>query len=76
MALQEIESQIATLNRAEKARIMQILSRELFDSWPGVEKTPGVSGGEACILLTLQDLAHHWRAHGPTIISGSHSPAT
>ena len=52
MALQELESQIATLSRAEKARIMQILSHELFDSWPGVEKTSGVSGGEACIVRT------------------------
>lgn len=29
----------------------------------------------ASVLLTLQDLAHHWREHGPTIISGFHSPS-
>lgn len=52
MTLREIESKIAALSRAEKAQIIQSLVHDLFDNWPGIEKTSGVSGGEACIVRT------------------------
>lgn len=50
--LQEIEREIATLSRGEKAELAQTLVAELAESYPGVESTPGVCGGEPCIVRT------------------------
>src|SRR6476620_4480445 len=50
--LQEIEREIATLSRGEKAELAQTLVAELAESFPGVESIPGVSGGEPCIVRT------------------------
>jgi uncharacterized protein (DUF433 family) len=52
MTLKELEPQLAALSRAEKAQAIQLLARDIADSWPGIEKTPGVLGGEACIVRT------------------------
>jgi len=52
MTLKELEPQIASLSRAEKAHLAQILVRDLSESWPGIEKTRGVAGGEACVVRT------------------------
>lgn len=52
MILQELEPQLAKLSRAEKAQAVQILIRDLGNVWPGIEKTPGVVGGDACIVRT------------------------
>ena len=50
--LQEVEALIAHLSRAEKAQLLQVVVRELGDAFPGVVSTPGVSGGEPCIVRT------------------------
>lgn len=47
MTLRELEPRLAELSRAEKAQALQILMRDLGNVWPGVEKTPGVVGGDA-----------------------------
>jgi uncharacterized protein (DUF433 family) len=52
MTLRELEPRLAELSRAEKAQALQILMRDLGNVWPGVEKTPGVVGGDACIVRT------------------------
>ncbi len=52
MTLQELEPQLAELSRAEKAQAVQILMRDLGNVWPGIEKTSGVVGGDACIVRT------------------------
>ena len=52
MTLKELEPQLSSLSRAEKARVVQMLAQELAESWPGIEKTQGVAGGEACIVRT------------------------
>lgn len=52
MELRELESQLLTLPEAEKAWIFRALALDLTHTWPGVEKTPGVAGGEACIVRT------------------------
>lgn len=52
MTVADLESQIAELNRAEKAQLLVYLVRDLENAWPGIEKTPGVVGGEARILRT------------------------
>lgn len=52
MTISEIELQIARLNRAEKAHLLQLLARDIANAWPGIEKTPGVVGGEARVVRT------------------------
>ncbi|MBV6395425.1 MAG: hypothetical protein HFACDABA_01001 [Anaerolineales bacterium] len=52
MSIQSLEPQISRLSRAEKAELLQRLAREVGNTWAGIEKTEGVSGGEACIVRT------------------------
>lgn len=52
MTLRELEPKLIELSRAEKAQVVQILVRDLGNTWPGIEKTPGVVGGDACIVRT------------------------
>lgn len=52
MNIHVIEPQISQLSRAEKAELLQRLAREVGNAWAGIEKTAGVSGGEACIVRT------------------------
>jgi len=50
--LREAEKLLDTMTRAEKAQLLQWVARDIGDSFPGIESTPGVSGGEACIVRT------------------------
>ncbi len=50
--LREMETALASLTRGEKAQLLQELARDLGDAFPGIDSTPGVSGGEPCIVRT------------------------
>ena len=50
MTLRELEPQLASLSLAEKATLVQRFALEITQTWPGIERTPGVAGGEACIV--------------------------
>lgn len=50
--LQDAEKYLSRLTRAEKAQVLQWVARDLGDAYPGIESTPGVSGGEPCIVRT------------------------
>lgn len=50
--LQEVEKMVASLSRAEKAQLLQSVVRDLGDAFAGIERTPGVCGGEPCIIRT------------------------
>jgi hypothetical protein len=52
MTLAQLEPQLAELSWTEKAELMRRLLGEVLNFWPGVEKTPGVVGGDACIVRT------------------------
>lgn len=52
MTPRELAAELATLSKAEKAEVVERLAREIGGTWPGIEKTPGVVGGAACILRT------------------------
>lgn len=52
MTLKELEPQLLALDPPEKARVIQMLAQSLANSWWGIEKTPGVCGGDACIAGT------------------------
>jgi uncharacterized protein (DUF433 family) len=51
-ALEQVELLVSRLSRAEKAHLVQSVVGELGDAYPGIESTPGVCGGEACIVRT------------------------
>ena len=51
-SLQELERQLEMLSRAEKAQLVQWMSRDLGDAFPGIESRPGVCGGDPCIVGT------------------------
>ncbi len=52
MRLKELEHHLLALSPTEKVQVIQLLAQSLGDSWQGIEKTPGVCGGEACIVKT------------------------
>lgn len=52
MTLKEIESQILALSLTEKAQVIQLLSQNVDNPGRGIEKTPNVCGGSACLINT------------------------
>jgi uncharacterized protein (DUF433 family) len=50
--LQQAENLVSQLTRSEKAQLLQLLARDLGESLPGIESTPGVCGGEPCVVRT------------------------
>lgn len=52
MSIQDIESKLEHFSRAEKAEPVQKLIQDITDTWPGIEKIPGVAGGDVCIVRT------------------------
>lgn len=52
MSIQDIESKLEHFSRAEKAELVQKLIQDITDTWPGIEKIPGVAGGDVCIVRT------------------------
>jgi len=50
--LQELETQLLALTPTEKSEAIRLLTQSLNNSWPGITKTPGVCGGDACIAKT------------------------
>jgi uncharacterized protein (DUF433 family) len=51
-ALRTVEALLPSLTRAEKAQLLRAVVQDLDDAFPGVESTPGVCGGEPCIVRT------------------------
>jgi uncharacterized protein (DUF433 family) len=43
---------VSHLTRGEKAKLLQSIVRDLGDAYPGIESTPGICGGEPCIVRT------------------------
>lgn len=52
MTLKELEAQLLALAPKEKAQVIQLLAQSLGNPWRGIEKTPRVCGGNACIAGT------------------------
>jgi uncharacterized protein (DUF433 family) len=49
MTIQELETQVLTLNPVDKAKLISILTQTLTNGSLGIKKTPSVCGGDACI---------------------------
>lgn len=52
MTLKELEQQLLALSPGEKLQAIHLLAQSLGNHWQGIEKTPRVCGGEACIAKT------------------------
>ena len=50
--LQDAEKLLSAMTQAEKAQLLRWIAQDLGDAFPGVEETPGVLGGVACIVRT------------------------
>ncbi len=51
-ALQEVEKILASMTRAEKAQLFLRVASDPDVQPPGIERTPGVCGGDPCIAGT------------------------
>jgi uncharacterized protein (DUF433 family) len=52
LSFNQLESFIAQLSSTKKAQLLNTLSKDLGETYPGIEKTPNVCGGSACIIRT------------------------
>jgi uncharacterized protein (DUF433 family) len=52
MTLDQLQTELLALSPQEKAQVIQLLVSSLSGTWVGIEKTPGVMGGDACIRQT------------------------
>jgi uncharacterized protein (DUF433 family) len=50
--LEKAQELLAEMTRAERAQVLQWVVRDLGDSFPGIETSPEVCGGEARIVRT------------------------
>ncbi len=50
--LEKVRTLITELSPTEKAQALQWLRHDLENEFPGIEQTPGVSGGEPCLVRT------------------------
>jgi len=50
--LRKVEEILPDLSPGEKAQLLQWVVSDLGGVFPGIEKTSGVSGGEACVART------------------------
>lgn len=52
VSFEDLEKQVARLSSAEKARLLQMMAPDLAGAWSGIERSPEVSGGDACLVRT------------------------
>ncbi len=52
MTRPEIEKELDRLSPSDKATVLQRLALEVANVWPGIERSPGVAGGAACLVRT------------------------
>lgn len=51
-ALRQVEDLLPALSKAEKAALLRMVAQDIGDAYPGIESTPGVCGGQACVVRT------------------------
>ncbi|MFQ4146311.1 DUF433 domain-containing protein [Chlorogloeopsis sp. ULAP02] len=52
MTLKDLEQYLLALSPSEKVQAIGLLAQSLSSNWQGIEKTPGICGGEARIAKT------------------------
>ena len=48
--LKDAEHLLSRMTRAEKAQVLPWVARDAAGALPGVESTPGVCGGDPCVV--------------------------
>ena len=51
-SLKQLTALVSELSSTKKAQLLYRISQDLGDTFPGIEKTPHVCGGSACIIRT------------------------
>lgn len=51
-SLKQLTALVSELSSTKKAQLLYRISQDLGDTFPGIEKTPYVCGGSACIIRT------------------------
>ena len=51
-ALDEVQRLLPSLSRGEKAQLLKWVVQDLGDDFPGIDASPQVCGGAACIIRT------------------------
>jgi uncharacterized protein (DUF433 family) len=51
-AIDQVKKLISSLDQRGRAAVLELVSRELGGEFPGIERTPGVCGGEPRIVRT------------------------
>jgi uncharacterized protein (DUF433 family) len=51
-AFEDITRLLPDLTSGEKAQLLQTVANDVGGAFPGIESTPGVCGGEPCIVRT------------------------
>ncbi len=66
MLAKSLSSQVRKLPLQERAELLRTLYTSFGAQWPGIEKTPGVQGGAACVVRTRIPiwLLEGWRRDG------------
>ena len=52
LTLSRVEALISKLSSTKKSLLLNFISKELNGDFPGIEKTPNVCGGSACVIRT------------------------
>lgn len=52
MTIEQIQTALHALTPGERVRVLQLLAADLTHYWPGIDATPGVCGGAACVSRT------------------------
>ena len=52
LSFNKFEAMFSELSLKKKAQLLNFISKELGETFPGIEKTPNVCGGSACIIRT------------------------
>jgi uncharacterized protein (DUF433 family) len=50
MSLQDLQPHLLALSPTEKAQAIELLIQSLSNAWTGIDKTPGICGGDARII--------------------------
>ena len=51
-AIDEVQRLLPSLSRGEKAQVLKWVVQDLGDDFPGIDSSPSVCGGDACIVRT------------------------
>ncbi len=52
ISFNQVEDFISKLSLSKKVQLLYKISKDLGETFPGIEKTPNICGGSACIIRT------------------------